>query len=188
MKKTAPKSKSRKPKRVFSWVNPKLEAKKSSIEGKGLFAITNIRKDEIVGVFGGYVMTLQEIYRGKNKIIQNDHIQFDDYFGIGNIKKKDLDDASYFNHCCNPNAGFQGELTLIAMRKIEKEEEVTFDYAMETCHLKGVPPYKFSCNCGAKNCRKFVSGNDWKNKDIQKKYKGYFQRYIQEKINKLNKK
>lgn len=176
----------RKSKRVFSWVNPKLDAKKSPIEGKGLFATADIKKDEIVGVFGGYVMTLQEIYEGRNNTIRNDHVQIDDYFGIGKIKEEE--DRSCFNHSCDPNAGFRGQIILITKRKIKKGEEITFDYAMETCHLKGIPPYKFPCNCGAKNCRKFVTGDDWKMVDLQKKYKGYFQWYIQKKINKLNKK
>lgn len=42
--------------------------------------------------------------------------------------------------------------------------------------------YQFSCLCGAKNCRKKITWHDWKNPKLQKKYQGYFQWYLEEKI------
>lgn len=56
MKKTAPKSKSRKPKRMFSWMNPKLEVREIKNYGKGVFARKNINKNELLAIFGGHVM------------------------------------------------------------------------------------------------------------------------------------
>jgi hypothetical protein len=52
---------------------------------------------------------------------------------------------------------------------------------------KGVTPYKLACNCGAKNCRGIVTDNDWKLPDLQQRYDGYFQWYLQEKIDRLKK-
>lgn len=186
MKPTAKKSKSRKSKHVFSWLNPKLEVRQSSIQGKGLFAKKDIKKGGIICVMGGYIMDLFSIYDRNNEIMKHDHVQIDDYFGIGKMEK--TEDTANINHSCNPNSGFKRDLVLVSMRKIKKNEEVTFDYAMETSHPRGIKQYKFICNCSAKNCRGIMTGNDWKRLELQKRYKGYFQSYIQEKIDCLNKK
>ena len=42
--------------------------------------------------------------------------------------------------------------------------------------------YKFDCTCGLKNCRKIVTGYDWKIKGLQDKYYNYFAQYLKEKI------
>ena len=38
------------------------------------------------------------------------------------------------------------------------------------------------CNCGADNCRGVITGQDWKNEELQKKYHGYFAWHLQRKI------
>jgi len=43
-------------------------------------------------------------------------------------------------------------------------------------------PYRFECQCGSKKCRKVVTWNDWKIPSLQKRYSGYFQWYLEEKI------
>lgn len=58
------KSKKRtKPKRTFSWMNPKLEVRLAPRYGKGakgVFAKRGIEKDELLAIFGGYVIPLKE--------------------------------------------------------------------------------------------------------------------------------
>jgi len=70
------------------------------------------------------------------------------------------------------------------MRNIKPGEEITYDYAMTDSD----PDDYFKCNCGAKNCRRIITGKDWKSPSLQKKYRGYFSFYIQEKIKKLKRK
>lgn len=53
----------------------------------------------------------------------------------------------YLNHACAPNAAFQGT-TLVALRRIEVEEELNFDY--ETTEWELATP--FVCACGAVGC------------------------------------
>jgi hypothetical protein len=45
---------------TFSWMSPKLEVRDTGKYGKGLFTRNNIRKNELLCVFGGYVMTRRE--------------------------------------------------------------------------------------------------------------------------------
>lgn len=68
------------------------------------------------------------------------------------------------------------------MRDIKAGEEITFDYVM--CVTENKPFWKMKCLCGSKNCRGIIKDSDWKIKELQKKYKGYFQPYIEEKIDK----
>jgi hypothetical protein len=44
-------------------------------------------------------------------------------------------------------------------------------------------PYdEFDCQCGAHNCRKHVTGNDWQIRELQDRYAGYFAPHIQRRI------
>jgi hypothetical protein len=57
------------------------------------------------------------------------------------------------NHSCQPNTAYDG-LNVIALRNIEKGEELTLDYASFLDeHME-----PFGCRCGAPHCRKFIRG------------------------------
>ena len=175
--------KNKKESRPFSWMNPKLEVRDTEKYGKGVFAKKNIKKNEVVCVFGGYIKRLIE-EKKLPKEIQDEGVQISKDFSLGIISKKQFEDSSYFNHSCDPNAGFKGQIFLVAMRNIKKYEQITFDYAMVLSKVKNVKLYKIKCLCGSKKCRGYITDNDWKKTELQKKYNGYFQLYLQEKINK----
>ena len=50
----------------------------------------------------------------------------------------------HLNHSCEPNWGVQGQVVFVALRDIEKNEELTFDYAMTDDE-----PYEMECRCRA---------------------------------------
>jgi len=53
----------------------------------------------------------------------------DKYFlGATNIDEEESIKL-YQNHSCNPNVGLRGEITFVTMKDIEKDEELTVDYA-----------------------------------------------------------
>lgn len=180
-------------KRTFSWINPKLEVRPTPKYGKGakgVFAKKDIQKDELLVIFGGYVFHLSDYYKIPHRVMHYlSQINDDFVFGIRSIEQ--LEDSCFVNHSCNPNSGYKGQIFLVAMRKIKKDEEITFDHAMELSSSKVSNPKnvirfdKMNCKCGAKNCRRIVGDNDWKIPELQKKYDGYFQYFLQEKINRL---
>jgi hypothetical protein len=86
----------------------------------------------------------------------------------------------YCNHSCEPNIGVRGNIIFVAMRDIEAGEELTPDHAMFVSN----PNYSMICSCQTPSCRHAVTGNDWKNPQIQQKYAGYFSWYIEQKIKK----
>lgn len=94
--------------------------------------------------------------------------------------------ADYTNHSCDPNAGFgDSPISLVAMRYIEVDEEITFDYAMSDCIENITGNSDWDCVCGAKNCRGRFTGADWRIPALWERYGSYFSPYILKKINYL---
>lgn len=94
--------------------NQKVYVKDSSIHGKGLFAKKSIRAGSIIGEITGkpaknngpYVLWLDD----DDKAIE-----------VQNIFK-------YINHNSRPNACYYDDLTVVALRDIKKDEEITHHY------------------------------------------------------------
>ena len=153
--------------------------RKSGIGGKGLFAVENISKGEVMVDYstgpGKYVKTAEAdaLYEEGNDYM----LQVDDDLFFAATEERELEDADYINHSCDPNCGIAEALRIVALRDIGVGEEITFDYAM--CESTD---FSFRCGCGKPDCRKTVTGNDWKKPELQKKYGGYFSRYLQQKI------
>lgn len=168
----------------ISWVSPKLEVRNSGIDRKGVFARKKARRGERLAIFGGDIMAIDEIDRLPVRL-QEYPMQIEERFVLGSRKSRDPEDADFFNHSCEPNSGFKGQIFLVAMRDIKPSEEVTFDYATVVSKSFGSDmAFEMTCNCGAKSCRKRITENDWKIPELQRKYDGYFSQYIQEKIEK----
>ena len=165
-------------KRAFSWLNPKLKVHGTGKFGRGVFVNEKIRKGERLAIFGGHIISLEE-EASLPKRISDSGVQVSEEFVLTSIENEE--DADCFNHSCEPNAGFRGQIFLVAIKDIEMSEQITFDYAMA---LFG-DEYKMKCLCGTRKCRGYVTAEDWKLPELQNKYEGYFQYFLQEKINKL---
>jgi uncharacterized protein len=160
-----------------SYITPKArKGRKSGIHGRGLFAMKPIRKDEIVAIKGGHIVTRDQLKKYR-KIIGDSYIQIDDDFFLAPLRKEEHDRVMMFiNHSCDPNVGVKGQITYVAMRNIKPGEELTLDYAMIDDD-----DFEMQCACGKSNCRGVVSGKDWKSKKLQKKYGNYFASFILQK-------
>ena len=159
---------------LYSWMNPNLEVRDTNTHGMGVYANAPINKDDVLAIFGGHVMTIAEESLLPERIRDLAH-QISDNFVIGINDINDLGPSDFFNHSCQPNAGFDGQIFLVAMNQISANEEITFDYAMT---IGGSEAYTLECSCGSKICRGTITNSDWKNSELQKKYAGYFQWYL----------
>ena len=161
-----------------SYLNSKITKRKNEF-GYGLYANKSIHKDEIVIVYTPYkgqFLTGQDFE--KVYLAGEDYdVQVDENLIFAPIKKDEKEIVDYINHSCDANCGFKGLLTLVAIRDIKKNEEVTFDYATSES-----TPYKLVCRCKSRKCRKVVTGEDWRISTVRKKYRGYFQPYLEKKI------
>jgi hypothetical protein len=162
---------------TYSWLSPKCLARALDNGQSGVFAREPIAAGEIISVWGGEIMTRAQVAAMPEKY-QHFATQVEEDFFLSGISE---DAADYFNHSCDPNAGMQGQIVLVALRAIAAGEEVCFDYAM----TDGSDYDEFECHCGAPNCRKRVTGNDWRRPELWEKYRGYFMPYLQKRIDAL---
>ena len=162
----------------LSYLSPKTEVRESRIHGRGLFATADIAKDEIVAVKGGHIVdrnTLRETIKPQLGPVE---IQIGDDLFIAPVTQEQRElSMLYSNHSCDANLGVRGEITFVAMRDILAGEELTHDWAMTDDD-----DYSVECKCGARNCRKTLTGKDWQRPDLQKRYAGYFSAYLARKI------
>lgn len=164
-----------------SYTSVKLEMRTCPEKGGlGLFTREAIKAGELLCVWGGEIVTQANLRKYPHHIVEHG-IQIEEEVYL--IPLVVGDPGDYVNHSCEPNAGIRGQISLVAMRDISKGEEICFDYAMSDSSDYD----EFECHCGMPNCRKRVSGNDWKIPAIQKKYKGYFSTYLQRRIDLMNK-
>lgn len=166
----------------LNWVSQKISFSENLACGRGQVANENILKDEVLVIFGGHVMTMEEFYSLPSEIQEFPYqISEDPDLVFGPAHSEELHSGEFFNHSCDPNTGFKTELHLVAMCDIRAGEELTFDYAMCTTG----DFWDMPCSCGSMCCRKYIKGDDWKIPALQQKYRGYFQPYIEAKITKL---
>lgn len=157
--------------------SPKIEVRENTLAGRGVVAVENISKDEIIAIKSGNIVTRDEI-ETVTREAGDLALQIDDDFYIAPRSPAEADDMSvYINHSCDPNVGFRGQVVYVAMRNIAAGEELCHDYAMERSD-----DYSLDCHCGSPLCRGKVSGEDWKLPELQARYGDYFSIYLRRKF------
>lgn len=169
--------------RLHSFVSSKCRVENSRLGGKGIFAAKEIKKNELISLWGGMVYSAKEIDKlSKNYPHFSTHtVSIYKDFYLGPVTMNGLDDAEIFNHSCDPNIGIKGQIVLVARRKIQKGEELCFDYDTTETSSEGW----FICKCNTKSCRKKIDGSSWKDKKFIKKNWEFLSWYIQEKIRRI---
>lgn len=87
-----------------------------------------------------------------------------------------------WNHSCNANTWWTADDELSAKRNIQKDEEITYDYATTDIDPKinGIgEEFPWECKCGAKNCRKVLHWNDILKPDIYELNKGHVPSWVE---------
>ena len=162
----------------LSYLSPKTEVRESKIHGRGLFAIADIAKNEIVAIKGGHIVDRKTLRKKITPVVGPAEIQIDDHFFIAPVTEEEREASMlYSNHSCDPNLGMRGEITFVAMRDLRAGEELTHDWAMTDDD-----DYSLKCNCGVPDCRQILTGKDWQRPDLQRRYAGYFSAYLARKI------
>ena len=140
---------------------------KSQINGYGLFIKEGAKRGERVCFIKG-----DKKFK-VNRTLQ-DSLANPDWVGIKkNWWIDPLPPYKFLNHSCNPNAGFKGTVTLLALRDIKPGEEITGDYSTfegdERWQLEGGK----KCMCGEKNCRGVIKSIHYLPRQTYKKYLPY---------------
>lgn len=164
-----------------TWINPKLKAGKSKIHSEGVFTGEKISEGEKVMEFAGELISKEEAFSGNYRSRSIWIVDTDRYLALPKSDTKESLDEN-INHSCDANTWLIDEVTIVAKRDIETGEEITLDQGTWNFEDVAYTDNKEPCSCGAKDCRKVLTENDWKIPSVQEKYKGHFHPLIQKMI------
>lgn len=173
-----------------TWLSPKIRIGNSPIHRKGMFAVADVGKWEKLIVWGDCYTdragALEAQKQGKG-IMQWDDDVFSyesDEEEVGNEEGREEGNKEQYNinHSCDPGSWMSDAYTMIARRDIRAGEEITADYVLWETNEDFVS--EWDCKCGSPLCRGKVTGKDWKNKELQKRYEGHFSPLINKRIEK----
>ena len=157
---------------MHNFLNPLADTRLVECKGYGSFARQSIAKGSVVATFGGLAANRTELAKYPEER-QRRSMQIDlDLYLVGPVEREPGD---CINHSCAPNCGMRNATQLVAMRDINKDSELTFDYAMSDTSTYD----EFACSCSTAHCRGSVSGADWRRDDERQRYVGFFSPYVQ---------
>lgn len=165
------------------WISPKVEIKEFPLGGRGMFAKEPIDEGEVVIRWGGTpenVFAEEEIRAGKAR--KSSSIEIEEGIYLAGEADVSAEDSDFLNHSCNSNLWMGDAVTLVARRNIKEGEEVVADYALWQGDESWVADW--DCKCGSPDCRKRVTGKDWRLPELQERYKGHFSPFINRRIEK----
>ena len=166
-------------------IDPRIEFRTSRISGQGMFALEPIRKGETVCVVGGTVMTDSEFAAFQTTHTLYNSIQIDDHLHLVEDPQITRYQEGSMNHSCDSSVWMDDDVTLVARRDIEAEEEITVDYALFTTQSNWMLDTR--CRCGSPHCRRIITGDDWRREDVQERYRNHFSPFINRRIERLMK-
>ena len=158
------------------WKSSKINIQDNSIAGKGMFANQDIKEGEELIVFGGdYVDKKQaEEYIKKGKLVMH----WDD--NLYSYEDKGNEEGYFINHSCDPNMWMVDAHTLVAREDIKKGKELNIDYALWEAREDYIS--RWNCKCGSNLCRGRVTGKDWRDPELQERYKNHFSPLLNKRI------
>jgi uncharacterized protein len=132
-----------------------VEVRRSDVHGLGVFALRDLRVDEVIGHYTGRRYGPDDSHPG-----WNDQLTY--LFGLSDGSVIDGAQGGnatrHINHACVPNVeaverrGADDELLVVVrtIRAIRAGDELFLDYALV---IDGDDPNEYRCTCGTESCR-----------------------------------
>lgn len=138
---------------------PCIEVRRSSIQGRGVFATRTIRKGTRIIEYTGERISAEEA----DARYDDDTMERTHTFLFTVSPKTVIDathtgsDARFINHSCEPNCEAvleDGRIFIEALTTIRPGTELTYDYNLERGRgFKKEWEARYPCYCGSENCR-----------------------------------
>lgn len=146
-----------------------VEVRGSEIHGRGVYAAKAIPNEEyFIEYVGNLIGKDESEKRAWKQYAKSEKTGAAAVYIFNLTNKWDLDGdvewnpARLVNHSCEPNSEAIQDgkrVYLQALRNIEADEEITFDYGFEIDSYKDHP-----CRCGADNCFGYIVGREYRKK------------------------
>ena len=137
----------------------RIQTRRSGVHGKGVFAMVNITKGEVIIEYKGEIISWQQAQdRHPHNPLEPNHTFYfhinEDHVIDGGVQGNS---SRWINHSCNPNceADEIGEHVFIkAIKNIKAGDELNYDYGL-IIDERYTPKLKaeYPCWCGSKKCR-----------------------------------
>lgn len=143
----------------------KVYVRESPQHGRGVFAAQPIARGTGILQFAGPVLQVTQVD------FNDYHLQIGSELYLGPSGEAD----DFVNHSCDPNAALADDLSLVALRDIHADEEITWDYstAIDEEDFTGFP-----CGCGAVNCRNRITSFRYLDQADQQRLAAYLLPYL----------
>ena len=169
------------PSRPDVWVHPSIAVRPSPIAGDGLFATDDLDADVVVVRLGGWLVGTAELHR---LLAEAEGGGYVDTMAVGIDTHLILPPgtaAHYGNHRCEPTMWPVGPYELATRVPVPAAAELTLDYGL----ISDDPTFRMDCTCGAATCRSTVTGEDWRDPELQVRYAGHWRPGLQHRIDAL---
>jgi SET domain-containing protein len=155
----------------------RIQARKSGVHGKGVFAVAPISASETIIEYTGEMINWEEALRRHPHDPKDPNHTF--YFHIDEDHVIDAlhggNSSRWINHSCEPNCEadeVDGRVFIKALRNIASGEELNYDYGLIideplTPELKA----QYPCWCGKRKCRGTLLAQEEPKKKKKKKSK-----------------
>lgn len=150
-----------------------IKIKETKRKGKGVFALRNFRKGEVVFInLRGKLVNEKDLERILKS--EGDHLNEID------VKTWEIMNppGRFVNHSCDPNAiskeSAVKKVPYIALKLIRRGDEITVDY-----RINAHDGNTWECHCGSKNCLGKITSDFFSlSEKLQKKYLPYAPKFI----------
>jgi uncharacterized protein len=136
-----------------------LRVGEAGAKGRGVFAARTIEPAELVWDYAGEVRWIKNIHPDLWRYCFQ--IDYDRY-----VVPQEGSAGWFMNHSCEPNCVIMGDTRVVAHRRIDAGEEVTFDYSTNV----GWEGFSMVCACGSKGCRGNVRSYGHLPEDLKGRY------------------
>jgi SET domain-containing protein len=135
----------------------------SENKGRGVFAVNLIKPGDLIFDWekNGIIYEVEKA---------SDLPQEVKDYAIQIASNKWIDTAGFgrtLNHSCSPNAGIKGLFKLVAIRNIQPEEEIVWDYDI----TENSDWVMQECRCASDRCRKLIHGFRFLSDETKEEYK-----------------
>jgi SET domain-containing protein len=137
----------------------RIQTRRSGVHGKGVFAVQDLAKGEVLIEYVGELISWKEALRRHPHDPKDPNHTF--YFHIDEERVIDAkhggNSSRWINHSCAPNCEAdeqEGRIFIKTLRKIRAGQELFYDYGL-VIDMPYTPKLKaeYPCWCGAPQCR-----------------------------------
>jgi hypothetical protein len=167
--------------RTDVWIDERLVIRGSQIEGSGLVFTDGLPAGTVVLRLGGRLISSSELDALIRRADADPAVAYVDTVTVyedAHLVLPPNTPIHFANHSCDPTMWHVGPYEVATRRDVIAGEEATIDYGT----VSGAEGFRMACHCGAVACRGNVTSADWRDVELQERYRGHLVPALQKRI------